>query len=256
MISIIPALCSILRPALRSLLLILLILSAGPLATGVAKAKSTDCVILLHGLGRTAGSMDDMAEALQSAGFSTVNIDYPSREFPIEKLAVDAITRGIDQCRSSRMKRIHFVTHSMGGILVRYYLTQSKVSELGRVVMLSPPNQGSEVVDQLKDKAFYKWSFGPAGQQLGTEPDGFVFGLGPVTYPVGIITGSDPNLFDTWSSGQIPGANDGKVSVQRAKVEGMRDFLVLPYDHTSIMNQKDVIEQTIHFLRHGRFQTP
>ena len=256
MIPNIPALFSILRPTLRSLLLIPLILSAGPLATGVAKAKSTDCVILLHGLGRTADSMDDMAEALQSAGFITVNIDYPSREFPIEKLAVDAITRGIRQCSSNSKERIHFVTHSMGGILVRYYLTQSKVPALGRVVMLSPPNQGSEVVDQLKDKAFYQWSFGPAGQQLGTNPDGFVFGLGPVTYPVGIITGSDHNLFDSWSSRQIPGANDGKVSVERAKVEGMSDFLVLPHDHTFIMNQKDVIEQTIHFLRHGRFQAP
>jgi len=257
MIPNIPALSNILRPALRSLLLTLLVLSVGFLATDVlAQAQSRDCVILLHGLGRTADSMDDMAEALQSAGYITINMDYPSREFPIEKLAVDTITSGIQQFRSRSKGRIHFVTHSMGGILVRYYLTQSKVPELGRVVMLSPPNQGSEVVDKLKDKSFYQWSFGPAGQQLGTKPDGFVFGLGPVTYPVGIITGSEHNLFDTWSSGQIPGDNDGKVSVERAKVEGMSDLLVLPHDHTSIMNQKDVIEQTIHFLRHGRFQAP
>jgi hypothetical protein len=183
-------------------------------------------------------------------------MDYPSRDFVIEKLAMDTIPRGIQQCRSQSKGRIHFVTHSMGGILVRYYLTQSKVPELGRVVMLSPPNQGSEVTDALKDNVFYQWSFGSAGQQLGTEPDGFVFSLGPVTYPVGIITGSTHTWFDAWSSGKIPGVNDGKVSVERAKVEGMRDFLVLPHDHTFIMNQQDVIEQTIYFLRHGQFQAP
>ncbi|BBO90632.1 hypothetical protein DSCOOX_38120 [Desulfosarcina ovata subsp. ovata] len=99
------------------------------------------------------------------------------------------------------------------------------------MVMLSPPNQGSEVADALKENPFYQWYNGPAGQPLGTDPDGFVAGLGPVDYPVGVITGNTHALFDAWFSEKIPGDDDGKVSVGRAKVKGMSDFLVLPFSH-------------------------
>jgi pimeloyl-ACP methyl ester carboxylesterase len=216
-------------------------------------ASINDCVILLHGLGRTADSMNDMAEALEIGGYQTVNLDYPSREFPIQKLAMQTIPQGIRACRIKGTKKIHFVTHSMGGILLRYYMTQAEIQDLGRVVMLSPPNQGSEAADELKSNAFYKWYNGPAGQQLGTKPDGFVFTLGPATFPLGIITGNEHALFDGWLSGKIPGEDDGKVAVERARLEGMTDFLVLPFAHTFIMRENTVIQQTLHFLRYERF---
>lgn len=215
--------------------------------------ECSECVLLLHGLGRTADSMEDMDEALEAAGFQSINLDYPSRDFPIEKLAMDTISRGVHRCREQGACQLHFVTHSMGGILLRYYLTQQPIENLGRVVMLSPPNQGSEATDALKNNAFYQWYNGPAGKQLGTGPEGFVAGLGPVNYPVGIITGSKHAIFDAWLADIIPGEDDGKVSVVRARVEGMADFLVLPYAHPFIMKKKSVIDQTIHFLKHGRF---
>lgn len=212
------------------------------------------CVILLHGLGRTAASMDNMTQTLAAAGFKTINLDYSSRNFPIEKLAKDTIPQGIRYCREQKTSVVHFVTHSMGGILVRYYLTRHPIENLGRVVMLSPPNQGSEAADILKDNTLYRWYNGPAGQQLGTGPDGFVAGLGPVDYPVGVITGDKHAIFDAWLADKIPGDDDGKVSVERAKVEGMTDFLVLPFNHPFIMEKKVVMDQTIHFLRHGKFK--
>ena len=223
------------------------------LANDPASKPNVECVVLLHGLGRTADSMDDLAEALESAGFDTANLDYPSRDQSIETLAMDTIPSGIRQCQAKGAQQLHFVTHSMGGILLRYYLTQEPINNLGRVVMLSPPNQGSEIADALKDNALYQWYNGPAGQQLGTEPDGFVAGLGPVDYPVGIITGNAHALFDVWFAREIPGDDDGKVSVERAKVKGMIDFLVLPYSHPFIMQKKAVADQAIHFLRHGMF---
>ncbi len=219
-------------------------------------AAYTECVILLHGLGRTAGSMEDLAEALESAGFDTVNLDYPSRDFPIQTLAMSTIPQGIQHCQAHGTEKIHFVTHSMGGILLRYYLAQRPIENRGRVVMLSPPNQGSEIADALKNNPLYQWYNGPAGQQLGTAPDGFVAGLGPVDYPVGIITGNTHALFDYWFAKEIPGDDDGKVSVERAKVIGMTDFLVLPYSHPFIMQKEAVAGQTVYFLRHGRFQHP
>jgi hypothetical protein len=120
--------------------------------------------------------------------------------------------------------------------------------------MLSPPNRGSEAADHLRDSVLYAWLNGPAGQQLRTGPEGLPEQLGPVTFPLGIITGNRHSFFDAWLSEVIPGADDGKVSVERARVEGMDDFLVLPYSHPFIMNADEVIVQTVHFLELGRFR--
>ena len=166
-----------------------------------------------------------------------------------------AIPDAVRDCRSQGCTTIHFVTHSLGGILVRYYLAQRPLAELGRIVMLSPPNQGSEAVDALRDNFFYRWYNGPAGMQLGTDADGIAARLGPVDYPVGVITGNVHSFFDGWLSAIIPGEDDGKVSVARAKVAGMTDFLVVPHPHPFIMNQEEVIAQTLHFLQEGKFRT-
>jgi len=212
------------------------------------------CVVLLHGLGRTLRSMDKMAQALQAAGYATANIDYPSRERPIQDLASMAVDDGVANCEWLSQGPIHFVTHSMGGILVRAYLSSQPVQPLGRVVMLSPPNQGSEAADALKDDALYAWYNGPAGQQLGTDEKSLPLRLGPVDFPLGVITGDQVAFFDGWLADAIPGPNDGKVSVARARVQGMSDFLVLPYAHSFIMQEPEVIEQTLHFLDHGYFR--
>ncbi|MEE4243482.1 MAG: alpha/beta fold hydrolase [Desulfopila sp.] len=239
-----------------SVLLMLSIVLLSPVMSEsyvLAENQPKECVILLHGLARTSGSMDTMARELQQAGFVTVNIDYPSTEKKIEDLSEEAVSQGVISCREQQADTLHFVTHSMGGILVRYYLLLHNIDELGRVVMLSPPNKGSEVVDTIGDWSSFQWYNGPAGGQLGTGEDSMVLQLGPVNFPLGIITGNSPAFYDGWFADMIPGQNDGKVSVERAKVEGMTDFLVLPHNHTFIMSQEDVIDQTIFFLRHGKF---
>ncbi|WP_144900152.1 esterase/lipase family protein [Luteimonas cucumeris] len=212
------------------------------------------CVVLLHGLGRTYRSMDMIASALRDAGYEAISVDYPSRSKPIEALAVTAVPQGLQYCRNRHADRIHFVTHSMGGLVLRYYLASHPVPELGKVVMLSPPNQGSEVADALVGTVVYDRINGPAGGQLGTGPDGIAARLGRIDYTLGIITGNEQTAVDSWLARQIPGQNDGKVSVARAKVEGMTDFLVLPVTHTFIVMDDKVIAQTLHFLRHGRFR--
>ncbi len=212
-----------------------------------------ECVILLHGLARSRHSLERMEQALREGGFVAVNLGYPSRHKLIEALALEAIPPALARCEDADAHTIHFVTHSLGGLLVRYYLTVRPIPGLGRVVMLSPPNRGSEAADILHQRAFYQWLNGPAGQQLVTGPEGLAAQLGPVTYPVGVITGNRHAFFDAWLAAEIPGEDDGKVAVERARVEGMTDFLVLPYSHPFIMNAHEVIAQTLHFLRHGRF---
>ena len=226
--------------------LIKLALVASALA---APASAGECVVLLHGLARGAGSMEPLAEALEDAGYFTVNLGYPSREKPIEVLAESTVPEGLQRCEGR--SPVHFVTHSMGGILVRQFLETHRLPELGRVVMLGPPNQGSEVVDTLGDVPGFTWLNGTAGLQLGTEADGLVHGLGPADFDLGIIAGNrSVNLI---LSGIIPGEDDGKVSVERARLDGMHDFMVLPVTHTFMMRDDEVIRQVIHFLGYGRF---
>jgi len=216
-----------------------------------AAAASTECVILLHGLARSSRSMSHLEDALRKDGYLVANIDYPSRKHPIETLAPEAIGRGLEECRRGQAQTIHFVTHSLGGILVRYQLARNPIPELGRVVMLGPPNQGSEVVDRFSEVPGYSTLNGPAGHQLGTGADSVPNSLGPVAYPVGVIAGTES--VNPILSTALPGPNDGKVSVARARLEGMTDFIEVAASHTYMMRNPEVIRQTVAFLKDGRF---
>ena len=218
----------------------------------IASAVSAkEAVILLHGLARTDKSMAKMAEALEQEGFIVLNVDYPSREATIETLAAKVIDAALADPKLKDATRINFVTHSMGGILVRQYLKTKHPDRLGRVVMLGPPNQGSEVVDRIGDWRVFSAINGPAGKQLGTGPDSVPNQLGPVDFELGIIAG-DRSI--NWiNSLMIPGPDDGKVSVERTKVAGMKAHFVIHASHPYLMKNAAVIRETIHFLRHGQF---
>lgn len=215
------------------------------------QAEAGECVVLLHGLARTKRSMARAEEIVRAYGYATVNVGYASRSQTVAKLAEAAVPAGVEGCRSRGARRIHFLAHSLGGILVRYHLSRHRIPELGRVVMLAPPNQGSEAVDTLSGVPGYSLWYGPAGSELGTGAGSVPLGLGPVDYEVGVIAGS--SSLNPLLSLIIPGDDDGKVSVARARLEGMADFLVVPRSHTFIMRNEEVILQAIHFLQQGRF---
>jgi len=214
-------------------------------------ALSKDCVILLHGLVRSASSMAALEERLVTEGYLVRNIDYPSRDHPVEVLAEEAVGRGIDECQQQSSMKINFVTHSLGGILVRVYLKDHRHANIHRVVMLGPPNQGSEAVDKLKNIPGFELLNGPAGMQLGTKLSDMPRSLGPVDFELGVIAGTQSiNLI---LSTFLPNPDDGKVSVESTKVDGMKDFVALPVTHPLMMKNETVIEQTVHFLRYGSF---
>ena len=213
--------------------------------------RTGECVVLLHGLARTAGAMKPVEKALENVGYTVHNIGYASRKETIETLSEDAVSRGVSKCRAQDVSTIHFVTHSMGGILVRYYLSKHSIPKLGHVVMMAPPNQGSEVVDDWSGRPGFALLNGPAGMQLGTDDDSVPSKLGPVDFSLGIIAGTatmNPIL-----SRSLPDPDDGKVSVASTKVEGMADFNAEPYTHTFLMRRSEVHDEIIHFLQHGRF---
>ncbi|MCI5105540.1 MAG: hypothetical protein MRY76_02380 [Pseudomonadales bacterium] len=222
-----------------------------------------ECVVLLHGLARVSDSMAELERKLERSGMRSVNISYPSRRHPIAELARDAVGRGLAACRETAevgaiaadgetvaASRIHFVTHSLGGILLRVYLQEQAIPELGRVVMLGPPNQGSSLAQGLKGVPGFGF-LGPAGQALGTDDESIINELGPVDFELGVIAGD--LALNPLGLLLIDGPNDSVVSVQSTRVAGMKEHITLPVMHTLMMRDNEVIDHSIHFLKTGNF---
>lgn len=193
--------------------------------------------------------MRKLGRALAHAGYPVVNQGYPSTRFTIQQLAEQAIPEALAKCPDGAT--IHFVTHSMGGILLRMFLSRHEIPNLGRVVMLGPPNQGSEVVDKLGPWKAFRWFNGPAGQQLGTGADSVPAQLGPAKFDLGVIAGT--RSINLYLSTLLPKPNDGKVSVKNTRLDGMADHIALPVVHPLMMNNPAVIHQVLHYLEWGRF---
>jgi pimeloyl-ACP methyl ester carboxylesterase len=208
-----------------------------------------DYVVLLHGIAYTNAQMRPLARYLDAHGFETLNITYPSTKYDLQTLA-DWLHERLDATLKER-KPVHFVTHSMGGLLARAYLHKHRPENLGYVVQIAPPNRGSEVADYWKNTWIYKKIYGPAGQQLITEQDSINSIFGVVDYPLGVIAGNCS--IDPISSWILPGEDDGKVSVERTKLDGMADHITLPVTHTFAPCNKEVKHQVLSFLTERTF---
>lgn len=214
------------------------------------KNRHKEHVVLLHGLGRSSSSMQKLARAFTEHGYRTHNIDYPSTKHGIQALVKNYVEPEV--AALSDAKAIHFITHSLGGILVRLYLQNHTLPIGSRIVMLAPPNHGSEAADYLRHWKLFQWLNGPALQQLGTGTDSVPLKLRPIDCEAAVITGT--RGYNLPTRFLISGPNDGLVSVDSARLDEMRDFLVLPVGHTFVMMYDRVINQALYFIENGKFK--
>jgi pimeloyl-ACP methyl ester carboxylesterase len=211
-----------------------------------------DYVVLLHGITKTARIMRKMESYLTQHGYEVYNDHYRSTQFRIQELA-KSIHKRIQQHCPEKKRKIHFVGHSMGGLIIREIISKYRPQSLGRVIMIGSPNKGSTVVDLMRRFRFYEKLFGPAGIQMGTDHESIIHELGEVDFELGVIAGS--RTIEPWFSWFVlNGPNDGKVSVESTKLDGMQDHIVIKTHHHALPNNKKVMQQTLHFLQHGKFQ--
>lgn len=219
----------------------------------VSKVKNNgnDYVIMLHGLWNSSSRMEDFEEYFLKKNYQVFNLDYPSTEFQIEKLDTKYLKPIIESVPLHTGQKIHFITHSMGGLLLRHYLTHNELPQLGRVVMISPPNHGSEWADILDNHPVIKSMVGPAANELKTRNNTFLNKLGAVDYHLGIIAGD--KSYTDMTEEFLPGADDGMVPVSRMKVRGMKDFIILHDHHRGLTWNPDAMKQAEMFIKTGRF---
>ena len=209
-------------------------------------------VVLLHGLGRSESAMLPLEVALTKAGFDVHSIGYPSTDQPPDVL-LDTVAKEVLMCCEESDATTHFVGHSLGGLLIRAYLSERQPLNLGRVVLLGTPNKGSELADlnpeELLPNALREMA-GPTAISLNTGPEGFPASLPPPAYPVGVIAGTkDSRTTNRW----LPLPNDGMVSVESAQLDGMADFIQFDVSHWELRGRPEIAAQVVGFLVHGQF---
>lgn len=210
----------------------------------------TEAVILIHGLGRSHLSFLKMAKQLKNKGYLVYNASYPSTKQKIQDSSESYINQALESLSAQKISKIHFVTHSLGGILVRYYLSKHEINNLGKIVMLAPPNKGSHIAQAYHDKFWFKWATGPAGQQLLVEDNPFLDGLEPIETEVAVLMGN--RSLEPWFNHVFNDLDhlehDGKVSIESAKLDNMSKFEIIDTAHTMIMNNPKVMSQVLDFL--------
>lgn len=206
--------------------------------------------LLLHGLCRTNRSMIPIQRFLTRAGYQVTNPSYPSRRFPIEILSRRYLAPILTKLQKPKPTRLCIVTHSMGGILIRHWLSENQPQVPFRIVMIAPPNQGSEIVDSIGHWPLFKWLNGPAGQQLGTQS--LPSSLPQPTQEIGIIAGSRSiNWINSLC--YLPGDDDGKVTIASTQLPGATDHRTIAASHPMILHKTQTFQLTLKFLANGRF---
>lgn len=221
------------------------------LYSGITMA--TECVVLLHGFARSSSSLKKINDRLTENGYKTININYPSRKYQIFQLAEQFIIPKIEN-EIKLCSKVHFVGYSMGGIITRYILANYRPTNLGRVVLIGSPNNGTEIIQNFEKYKWFREIFGPAVLDLGINSE-FLKTLPPiVNYETGVISGNF-SINPITSLFLIKGADDGTVSVESTKIDGMKSHFIVNTTHYLLPYNDEVVEEVEYFIRNGNFRS-
>lgn len=209
-----------------------------------------ECVVLVHGLRANSSFMEELENALVDSGYRVLSVDYPSSQYKIQALADTAIGTALMMCGSC-CDTVHFIGHSMGNTLIHYYLQKTRPGKVHRIVMIAPVNQGTELINRLEWIPGFATLNSPAGMQLGCGPDRFLQSLSPLPHDIGIIAGN--RTINPIASLIIPGKDDGRVSIEHTKMQGMDDFILVPSNHHWIVKKDSTVRSALRFIQHGHF---
>lgn len=211
--------------------------------------SGSDCVVLLHGWWSSPVLLKPVTWRLRGLGYTVVPIAYPSVRMPLEEIATRFLPGELDRRLPAQTGRIHFVTHSMGGLVLRRYLQQPDRRPVGRVVMFGPPNQGSEAADFWARSRICRWIAGPNLRALGTGPDAVAPRLPPADFELLVLAGN--RSFSPFGS-PLPRPHDGRVSVASTRLEGMSAHREIPRTHTVLPWNRNALDLMAEFLASGR----
>ena len=221
----------------------------------VAVGNKGDYAVLIHGLYKFPFAMSQITKALDQAGYCVVNFEYESRRYSIDEVATSFLPQFIKKYCTDPKKKINFITYSVGGLVLRRFLEKDKLFKLGRVVMIAPPNHGSELATFLKKylNFIYKFVCGQIGQQLGTDKNDYINKIlkQNVNFDLGIIAGR--GALSPFSYFMIDGIHDGMILVESTELQGMKDHIIIPASHSFILFFRFTAKKVLDFLKNGNF---
>ena len=209
-------------------------------------------LVLLHGLGRGAGSMYFLERAARADGHRVLRPGYPSLFKSPEELVDRWVRPALFRARDADDGPVHVITHSLGGILLRSAVGREPPPWLGRVVMICPPNQGSEIVDRLSRHRMTRMFLGPTGQCLGTGSNGLPRSLPPISFQCGVIAAD--RCVNPIFGAMLPRPNDGKVGIYSTRCDGVAAYALVHTNHTFSTCHPEVIRLALRFIRTGGFE--
>lgn len=236
-----------------TVLLLMQLSGCSSLAANSPKYQPSDeLVVLAHGLGRSDWAMWRFAQKLEDANYKVCRLDYSSIGKSVEAVK-EQTTMQINACIVGAPK-VHFVGHSLGGLVVRSYLQNNlqslQANQLGEVVLMGTPNKGSELADHLSESWLMQLG-GGVSQALVTGSNSFGNQIKELDVNIGVIAGTQSSGL---TSKHFSGENDGLVSVESTKLNSMSDFITIEVGHSQMRYNQEVAEQTVHFLQKGTFE--
>lgn len=204
----------------------------------VAMGNNGDYVIVLHGYLRSYKSMQKICQFLDKKNFIVFNCDYRSTKYSIDIIANELLKKFITRFCTKKYKTIHFIGHSMGAVIIRKFLQDNPMLNLGKVVMISPPNHGSYIADILTKIPFSDYVFGPSLKQLSTTKNSFVNRLPNIKCDCGIITAQ----------------YDWVVSQNSTMLVGADDYTEISATHYGILSNKRLPGLIYNFLSSSCFE--